>query len=357
MNKVSFEEKNTLHSLAPYVGKIRQDLVHKLIMEYAVPEKYIYDPFCGSGTVLLEGWAKGYNVIGSDVSEYAYLLSKAKLNPHTDVNEIEATLEVYNKNVNQILENGQNTNPPSWICSFFHPETLKEITSWVKVLSEARDWHFLASLLGILHHQRPGYLSYPSSNSTPYLRDKKYPLAEYPEMYEYKNVYERLRKKILRTIKCIPSFDEKLDRRVLKRDSSSIRPLDNVGTIITSPPYMKALSYARDNRMRLWFLGIEDWNGLDKVISPSKDIFLRTMKTSVDMWSNMQKKGDRCIVIVGDMVLSKSVGTKLSDYVVSLANSKYKLLDEYYDPIPESKKVIKGNSFLLGEKIIAMERK
>jgi len=39
----------------------------------------LYDPFCGSGTVLMEGLLMGYKVIGSDISEKAISDSKANL--------------------------------------------------------------------------------------------------------------------------------------------------------------------------------------------------------------------------------------------------------------------------------------
>ena len=66
---------NSLDSLAPYVGKMRPELVDWLIKKFAYPQGTIYDPFSGSGTVLLEGWKNGYHVIGSDLNEYAIVLS------------------------------------------------------------------------------------------------------------------------------------------------------------------------------------------------------------------------------------------------------------------------------------------
>jgi len=36
-------------------------------------------------------------------------------------------------------------------------------------------------------------------------------------------------------------------------------PVESIDAVITSPPYMDALDYARDNRLRLWFLGINDY--------------------------------------------------------------------------------------------------
>ena len=73
---------------------------------------------------------------------------------------------------------------PMWVREFFHPETLRETLAWTLTLRERRRWFLLASLLGILHHQRPGFLSFPSSHTVPYLRKKAFPPAKFPELYE-----------------------------------------------------------------------------------------------------------------------------------------------------------------------------
>ena len=56
-------------------------------------------------------------------------------------------------------------------------------------------------LLGILHHQRPGFLSFPSSHLVPYLRSRKYPRKMFPEMYSYRELRPRLLAKIMRSYK------------------------------------------------------------------------------------------------------------------------------------------------------------
>ena len=78
-----------LHSLSPYIGKIRPALGSRLIKKYAKKNKdsYIFDPFCGSGTIPLEGWLHGYNVIGADLNWYAVVLSLGKLNPPPDIKQ------------------------------------------------------------------------------------------------------------------------------------------------------------------------------------------------------------------------------------------------------------------------------
>jgi hypothetical protein len=94
---------------------------------------------------------------------------------------------------------------PRWVRAFFQPRTLKEALRFAQLLQRERHYFLLASLLGILHHQRPGFLSFPSSHLVPYLRSRKFPQAEYPHLYAYRPLAPRLRAKVTRALKHPPT--------------------------------------------------------------------------------------------------------------------------------------------------------
>ena len=353
------KSKNSLNSLSPYAGKIRSDLSRYLINKYAIKGKCLCDPFCGSGSVLLEGWVKGFNVIGIDLNPYAYTLSMGKLHPLASLDIAEKRLVKYKNEVEKLIKNTSISNIPKWVKDFYQRNTLKELYAWTTILKEKKEWFLLSCLLGILHHQRPGFLSFPSSHGAPYLRKDKFPKSQFPEMYEYRNVYDRLLKKVKRAYKNIPDCDYSFNRKVYLGDSSKINlPEKRIATIITSPPYMKSLTYARDNRLRLWFLGVEDWKELDKAISPTPIIFLNTMKKCFEKWDKLQIKKDKCIIIIGDIPIKySSEKISLHEAILDIAKSHYKLVTAFKDPIPEEKKMVKGNEKIKREIILVLEKK
>lgn len=350
--------QNSLNTLSPYVGKMRPNLARYLVQKYAKEKDVIYDPFAGSGTVLLEGWILGHNVIGQDLNYYAYVLSLGKLNPISNFEEAKARLLKYKKLAERKAATYETDDIPQWVKSFYDQQTLKEICCWVYYLKRNKEWFLLACLMGILHHQRPGFLSYPSSHGAPYLRTTKYPKEEYPEMYVYKNVYDKLYEKVKRSYSHMPELDHTLCRQMLLKDAAKVRlKNEHFSTIITSPPYMKSLTYARDNRLRLWFLGESEWGNLDKRISPEKNIFFDLMKTCFRKWASVQKKGDKCIVVIGDLsVRFKGNYLSLSDAMIELSKKYYICREKYQDPIPETKKVVKGDTNIKREIIIVFER-
>ncbi|WP_236069538.1 hypothetical protein [Citreicoccus inhibens] len=141
---------------------------------------------------------------------------------------------------------------PQWVRRFFHPETLRHALALRDELVSHEDWFLLACLLGILHHQRPGFLSYPSSHLVPYLRNRLFPEEQFPEMYQERDVLSRMEAKIRRAFRRPPP--RRARSSVALCDSRKARVPKGLKAIIASPPYMNELDYVRDNRLRLWFL-------------------------------------------------------------------------------------------------------
>lgn len=292
----------TLHQLSPYIGKMKSSMASSLIKQFTRKGDTVYDPFSGAGTVALESWIAGREVLAGDLSPYAYVLSKAKLNPPKDLS---TALRRLNKYWIEALEEKRKVDLrkiPIWVRSFFHPETLRETIAMRNVLIQHRQWFLLSCLLGILHHWRPGFLSYPSSHTVPYLKDKLYSRSLYPEMYAYREVYGRLVAKIRRAYKRVPDVNRQLMRKIKQTDAtldSFCGQKHKVSAIITSPPYMNSLSYARDNRLRLWFLGTDNHKKLEPTISPRKTEFLNMMQHLLVNWSKLLVENGPCVLVLG----------------------------------------------------------
>ena len=132
------------------------------------------DPFCGCGVVALEAAGNGRHVVAGDWNPYAVLLTRAKLFPPRDQETAESRLQrAWNLSRERVGKQDLRT-VPQWVRRFFHPETLRNALAFRDVCLYLGDEFLLACLLGILHHQRPGFLSYPSSHLVPYLRNQKF---------------------------------------------------------------------------------------------------------------------------------------------------------------------------------------
>jgi len=72
------------HSLHPYPAKFPPQLPKKILEDYAIKGQTVLDPFCGSGTTLVEARIFGLNAIGVDVNGLSVLLSQVKATPLTE---------------------------------------------------------------------------------------------------------------------------------------------------------------------------------------------------------------------------------------------------------------------------------
>jgi hypothetical protein len=348
----------TFHQIAPYIGKLKSSIAHSLIEAFTRKGQTIYDPFCGAGTIAFEAWLSGRNCVANDLSVYACLITKAKLFPPASLEQALKRLSQTGYEAVQRLPRIHLDAVPPEVSAFFHPQTLREILAWVAAAINRNDNFLLASLLGILHHQRPGFLSFPSSHTVPYLRKKLFPSERFPQLYNYRTVQDRLERKVRRSFKRVAELDRRLIRKCYCKDASRLVPTIPVDAIITSPPYMRQLDYGRDNRLRLWFLGISDWLSLDKQISPREDNFLKVMADSLELWKTVLKRGKYCILVLGDTI-SRRFRKPLPAVILDIALQTvggYELVKQVSSVIPEQRRVRRNHRGSRMEIVLVLRR-
>ncbi|MFN0105905.1 MAG: DNA adenine methylase [Bryobacteraceae bacterium] len=350
----ALKAESTLHQLSPYIGKLKSSIAGSLIAQFTDEDDVIYDPFSGSGTVALEAWVAGRNIVANDLSPYAALLTRAKLFPYTSLKAAARDIENLAPEAEEARQAVDLRSVPAWVREFFHPETLRETLGWTLTLRERRRWFLLASLLGILHHQRPGFLSFPSSHTVPYLRKKAFPPPEFPELYAYRSLRDRLDAKVKRAFRRVPELNRSLVRNCFAKSAHSLTPKQKVDAIITSPPYMRQLDYARDNRLRLWFLGVADSRALDGEISPRKDAFLKLMGQCFKKWKTILEPEKYCILVVGDGS-SEVEDANLPALISGIATKAgYTHVLDHTEAIPNDRRVRRGLTGSTSETILVL---
>jgi hypothetical protein len=189
---------------------------------------------------------------------------------------------------------------PAWVRRFFHPETLREALRFAEVCRRPGNEFLMACFLGILHHQRPGFLSYPSSHLVPYLRDKKYPRTEFPEMYAFRALKPRLLAKVERSYKRFQRPSRAAFHGFRQSSVESLSLPRHFDALITSPPYMNALDYGRDNRLRLWFIDPDLTAEATTDVTQRREAFISAMThVAAKVETGLTRRG-HCIFVVGE---------------------------------------------------------
>ena len=355
--------ESTLQQLSPYVGKMKSGMAKVLLKLYSEVGDVILDPFSGSGVVPLEAALEGRIAWANDLSPYAYAITRGKLEtPGSEVDAINQAVQL----LAQIEKNAQNIDVgkvPAEVQDFFHPQTLKEVLAAFHLLKEQENYFLLSCLLGILHHVRPGFLSYPSSHLVPYLRKKKYPPDEFPEMYVYRDLRSRLLKKVKRAYRRheLPVAWEKRCYKIWQENAMNLPVAkESVDAVISSPPYFGALDYARDNRLRLWFLGCENWKALDESLTASAKVYLPQMERCLMEMHRVLKPGKYCVLVLGDVEKNgklRRTAETLAETAVNITQGGFETETIYDDKIPDERRSRRQTKTTKFERILVMKKK
>lgn len=265
------------HSLCSYHGKLKPAIAHFLVERFTEKGDVVLDPLCGVGTIPLEACLQGRVGIGNDLSELAYVVTKAKVEKPAAFEcqavlvELESFIE-RNRNSTEIAEAIQKYEDFGYngkLPNYFHEETYKEIlcarrffASHIKELTSAEAMVF-SCLLHVLHGNRPYALSRNSHPLTPYA-----PTGD----FVYKNVVQHVEDK-LNASYAKGEFDCYCPGSAIYGDYMNMAQHNiQADAIICSPPFADSIKFYMQNWMRLWLCGweIEDYKNAENLFLDQK---------------------------------------------------------------------------------------
>lgn len=303
-----------LNGLMSRSGSFPLSVALELLKEYARPGAVIVDPFCGKGTTLLAARLLGMRAYGTDVAPEAVVCSRAKIvdvDP-ADIYEYIKGLKIRRRSLSDV---------PDKVRIFYHPSTLSQILcirdqliADVSSTDENISSHgifTLAVLLGILHGHANYSLSVSSSHAFSMAPTyvEKYARKHHLKA-ELKDVKACLIEKALRSL--IVPIPTPVGSKVVCGSAAHIAKLfprlrNKVDVILTSPPYLNAQTYGKDNWLRIWVLG-EDYKQISNQYLQTGSIskYEIAMKPIFSQFSELLKPGGRLICIAGDVRLKRS---------------------------------------------------
>ena len=69
------------HNFHPYAAKFIPQIPAYFVENYSAAGDIVLDPFCGSGTTLVEARINGRNTIGYDINPLSVLMTRVKATP------------------------------------------------------------------------------------------------------------------------------------------------------------------------------------------------------------------------------------------------------------------------------------
>ena len=271
------------HGLHPYPARMVPQIAARLLERYASPGDWALDPFCGSGTVLVEARLHKINSIGLDINPLACLLAEVKSTP-IEPNKLERTWRTLKDKISQEIGRlrfeGLKVKLPDFVGTnieyWYKPLTIKELA----IIRE--------NIRSIDDDEVRKFFDVPFSltaRNVSGVKRGEYKLVRIPEK-EWKrfspNTFEEFVKNVEKALRLMKEFYEKCrnkkvvskvfmadTRKMLSsqfpREANTLLLENPPKVIITSPPYgdsKTTVAYGQFSRLSALWLSYE--KGFDK---------------------------------------------------------------------------------------------
>lgn len=272
-----------VHRLHPYLGKYIPQLVEIFLRKYFEPGQTVLDPFCGSGTTLVQGNELGINSVGYDISAFNVMLCRAKTQKY-DVDKVEKEVKdalgkmkafskeamelsgysIPEESVHQLalFASKSSLEDTEYLQRWFAPQALEELLSYLHLIE--KEGYEYSDLLKIILSR-----SARSARLTTHfdLDFPKQPQLEPYWCYKHsrtcqptQSAYKFLYRYSLDTIKRIEEFAKlRTDAKVeIHHEDSRKAEIPLIDGVMTSPPYVGLIDYHAQHAYAYHLLGLHD---------------------------------------------------------------------------------------------------
>ena len=271
------------HGLYVYPAKFIPQIPQFCIREFSKPHDVILDPFCGSGTTLVEALLLKRNAYGLDINPLAQLISKVKTIP-LDLQQLSKEC----RSLDQFLStNPASLNSTEEIPSFpnltywFAPNTLQELVKLQRYIFNIPD-PAIQNLFRLILASIIRDISLADNDQLHPARTK---FARQNKPVNL-STYESFRKALIPRLSSMESFSQfdfsDVSVQIIGEDATKINCPQKVDLAVTSPPYVNALDYVRIHKLEAF------WTGLlsPEQISPLQRKFIGTDRIYRESYQN-----------------------------------------------------------------------
>ena len=304
-------EQDALTNIHPYPARFIPDIPRTLITILGCDEdSVVLDPFCGSGTTLVEANRAGMDAVGVDLNPIACLISSVKTQELPE-NFWSAANDVYEgakRTIDSCIDIPSIPNLDHW----FKADVQKALSSLLQQI-ETQDEGAVKNALKLALSSIVVRVSNQES-------DTRY--AAVDNNYTASDVFTAFLGACKRISTIERNFIAKPEQsKIINQDVLMVRPADiakPVGLVITSPPYPNAYEYWLYHKYRMWWLGFDPIKVRTFEIGARPHYQKKNGQTEKDFRLQMEKvfdllsevliaKGHVCFVVGRSIIKGKEV--------------------------------------------------
>lgn len=268
------DTKEYTHCFHTYPAMMIPQIARRLLKEYGTEGDWLLDPYCGTGTSLVEASLFGMHSVGCDINPLVRLIAAAKSTP-VCLSALDGTLSELNEYLFQIQyrESNLSTAPIPNIPNltyWFSEEVINTLAHLRTAISHVKD-KALQNFILIAFSETVREVSYT--------RNGEFKLYRMPEnkLKDFKpDVLGIFTKKLRRNRQGLASYLE--NRKNVKASVSTANtvqgelptphPPEGYDTVITSPPYgdsQTTVAYGQFSRLAAEWIGLPNARKVDKI--------------------------------------------------------------------------------------------
>ena len=271
-----------VHRIHPYPAKFIPQIPRRLIeLLHAGDGSAVLDPFCGSGTALVEAQALGYPAIGIDLNPLAALIAKVKTHP-PGVSLLPSAARA----VARATRTVQKIPPIPRLDHWFESVVQEALAALVGAIAAVVDVRVREALQVALSS-----IIVRVSNQE---SDTRYAAIQKPGLCK-ESVYDAFRRAAEDLERAFAEqygprrHGDLRDVQVLARNTLHVRPgeMGPVGMVVTSPPYPNAYEYWLYHKYRMYWLGMDPIAVREQEIGARPHFFKKNPHTAEDFGRQM----------------------------------------------------------------------
>lgn len=279
--------KEFTHCYHAYPAMMIPQIARALIEEYSPDGKIelLFDPYCGSGTSLVEASLKGINSIGTDLNPLARLMAKVKTTKY-DIENIKLLFSELQSNLIFYSEDNvvnRNFDRISNYLYWYSEENLLKLSYLSQIINVCGSY---ADFFNIALSEVVREVSYTRNGEFKRFRMKEDKIKTFNP-----DVFRMFEEKVARNINGLKEFNkiaDSFDVKVCDFNSSISIPNDvlqdeTVDMVVTSPPYgdsRTTVAYGQFSRWSNEWFGFKNAQNLDSLLMGGKKCDNESFETS-----------------------------------------------------------------------------
>ncbi|TAE32811.1 MAG: DNA methyltransferase [Candidatus Kapaibacterium sp.] len=314
------DTKTFTHCYHNYPAMMIPQVAERILTKYGADSHLLFDPYCGTGTSLVEANLKGINAIGTDLNPLARLIAKTKT-AKISLQVLDLYLRDFNDYSFSLIFELQRASvvvPEIKNIDFWFDKAVQEKLAMIKTFINKIEDEHISNFFKIAFSETVRESSFTRNSEFKLFRMTAEKMQKFNP-----DVFNLMQSKLARNHRGLKAFlEQKQEASSQVYDFNTINEVryiknESIDIVVTSPPYgdsRTTVAYGQFSRLANEWLDVENANQVDNNLMGGKRVKEVCNFHSLALREHLEKIGN------ADEKRAKEVSSFYYDYQKSIEN-------------------------------------